>query len=242
VTLEDAAHNVSVVDVPAIVLQDSQAPTGTFTVAPASAWATFTTVTVTQQGVLADNWSPADHITRSVDWGDGTTTDWLSGGPATHVYATAGSLTPVVTITDEAHNANPVTTSAVQVTVDAVGPKVRIAAAKPRHSVKAWRTLHGSATDAAGTGVKTVSLKVVEKRGKTWYGYNSVRHTWLKAATKAKAFKRSTTVTRTTNATHHWSLRLRRLTRGTLVVRAWAVDQVANRSVTVSRTATLTRR
>jgi hypothetical protein len=242
VTLEDAAHNVNVVDVPAIVLLDSQAPTGAFAVSPASAWATFTTVTVTQQGALADNWSPPNHITRSVDWGDGTTTDWTSAAPATHLYATAGSYTPVVTITDEAHNANPVSTSGVEVTADTVGPQVRIAAGKPRHSVAAWRTLHGSATDTAGTGVKTVSLKVVEKRGTTWYGYNAVKHTWVKAATRAKAFKRSTTVTRTTNATHHWSLRLRHLTRGTLVAKAWAVDQVANRSVTVSRTATLTRR
>jgi hypothetical protein len=102
--------------------------------------------------------------------------------------------------------------------------------------------VHGSATDTAGTGVKTVSLKVVEKRGTTWYGYNAAQHTWVKAATKAKAFKRSTTVTRTTNAAHHWSLRLRHLTRGTLVAKAWAVDQVANRSLTVRRTATLTRR
>ena len=44
---------------------------------------------------------------------------------------------------------------------------------KPKHSVKAWRTLRGKATDA-GTGVKSVWLKAV-KRGATWFGYNAVR-------------------------------------------------------------------
>ena len=50
VTLEDAAHNQTVVDVPAVVIKDDEAPTGTFSVAPATGWAALTSVTVTQDG------------------------------------------------------------------------------------------------------------------------------------------------------------------------------------------------
>jgi hypothetical protein len=241
VTLEDAAHNVAVIDVPAIVLEDSLAPTGSFSVAPATAWARFTTVSVTQQGDLADNWSPTDHIGRSIAWGDGTTTDWTSAVPATHVYATAGSYTPIVTITDEAHNANPVSTSAVQVTADTGRPTVRLKLPRAKHSVRAWRTLRGKATDAE-TAVATVTLRAVEKRGGSWFGYNAAGHRWVKAGSKAKAFSRATPFVLTTDARHRWAARLARLRKGTLVYKVRATDVAGNRSATVTHRATLTRR
>jgi hypothetical protein len=146
-----------------------------------------------------------------------------------------------VTITDEAGNAATVSTSAVVVKVDKTGPKVTVARSRPKHSVKAWRKLHGRATDA-GTGVKTVSLKAVEKRKGHWYGYNARTHRWVKAATKGKAFARSRALTRTTNSHHRWTAKLRGLRKGKLVVRAWATDRVGNHSATVTRKATLTRR
>ena len=72
VTLTDAAHNQNVVDAPAVVINDLTAPDRHVTSAgPGTAWAKLTRVTVTQTA-LADNWSPADTIARSVDWGDGT--------------------------------------------------------------------------------------------------------------------------------------------------------------------------
>lgn len=240
VTLEDAAHNVRVVDAPAVVLDDSEAPTGTFAINTATAWAQYTKVTVSQSA-LSDNWTPADLITRSVDWGDGTTSDWTSGAVLRHVYQTSGAYTPAVTITDEAHNPATVETSAVVVTADTIGPRVRLTLPKARHSVKAWRTLRGKATDA-GTGVKTVSLKAVEKRHGHWYGYNAVTHRWLKAATKAKAFGRSRAFSRTTDSLHRWTARLAGLGKGTLVYKVWATDHVKNRSATVTHQATLTRR
>src|SRR5207342_996651 len=191
VTLEDAAHNPNVIDVPAVVIKDDEAPTGTFSVSPATGWATFTSVTVTQDGVLADNWSPADKITRSVNWGDGTSLEsWTAGDTLTHVYATADSYTPVVTITDEAGIPADIPTSAVVVSADTTGPKVRLTVPSAKHSVKAWKTLRGKATDA-GTGVKSVWLKAVEKRKAGWFGYNAATHTWVKAATKTKAFKKA---------------------------------------------------
>jgi hypothetical protein len=45
-----------------------------------------------------------------------------------------------------------------------------------------------------------------------------------------------------TDAAHHWSLKLSHLTRGVLVTKVSAIDNVGNASSWKSRTATLTRR
>lgn len=241
VTLKDPSDNTNPVEVNAVVFQDSQAPTGAFAVSPGAAWATLSTVTVTQQGDLSDNWSPADHITRSVDWGDGTTSDWTSTAPATHVYTVEGPYTPTVTITDEAGNAAAVATSLVTVSADKVAPVVTLTLPRNKHSVRAFRTLRGKATDV-GTGVATVSVKAVEKRGTAWYGYNAKTKTWLKAATKTKAFGRARAAVVTTNSRHQWAVSLTGLRKGTLVYNAFAKDLVANRSATLTHKALLTKR
>jgi hypothetical protein len=107
--------------------------------------------------------------------------------------------------------------------------------------VKAWKTLHGKATDA-GTGVKSVSVKAVEKRGRTWYAYNAATTTWVKAATKAKALAKTKAIVSTPNARHRWSAKLVGLRKGTLIVKVRATDHVKNRSVVLSRKASLTAR
>lgn len=243
VTLTDAAGNKTVVDVPAVVIKDETAPTGgAYSISETTAWATLTQVTVHETSAPSDLYSPEPFITRTVDWGDGTEPTPLSAGSAAHVYATAGTFHPVVTIADEAHNTATVDVDAVVVAADTTAPKVSVAAAKPAHSVKAWRTLRGKATDTAGTGVKTVSVKAIEMRGTAWYGYSATTHKWLKAATKAKALKRAVAFSRTTDARHRWSAALRGLAKGTLVVRASAADLVGNHSASVTRSARLTTR
>jgi hypothetical protein len=241
VTLEDAAHNAShPVEAPAVVINDTKAPTGDFTNATTTAWAKFTKVTVAQNGDLVDNWSPSANITRSVDWGDGTVVDWTTGTTLSHVYADAGTYQPKVTITDEAGNPAVEPTSDVVVRLDATAPKVKLTLPRSKHSVKAWTTLRGTATDG-GTGVKSVWVKAVEKRGATWYGYNAVTHKWVKATSKTKAFTKAKAFTRTTNARHRWNAKLAKLRKGTLVYKVRATDRVNNRSVTVTHQATLTK-
>jgi hypothetical protein len=240
VTLEDAAHNQNVVDVPGVVIKDSAAPTGTFSVAPSTAWATLTTVTVTPL-TLVDNWTPPADVSGQVFWGDGSSDPFTGLTPVTHVYGTGGTRTPTVTLSDEAHNlSGDLSTSAVVVSVDATGPKVKLTLPSAKHSVKAWKTLRGTATDA-GTGVKRVWLKAVEKRRSGWFGYNAATHTWAKAATKTKAFKKAKPFNRTTNAQHRWTAKLAKLAKGTLVYKVRATDLVGNRSATITRTATLTK-
>lgn len=239
VTLEDAAGNKTVVDVDAIVINDDEAPTGTFANQTTTAWAAFTKVTVSQSAI-DDNWTPNDLITRSVAWGDGTTSAWTGTGAATHTYAAAGEYTPVVTLTDEAGNSAAFPTSKVVVSADKVGPTVKVAVSKPKHSVKAWKTVHGRAVDAE-TGVKSVWMKAVEKRGSAWYGYNATTHVWVKAATKAKAYKSAKAFHRPTDAQHRWTAKLAKLKKGTLVLKVRATDRVGNHSAMKVRTATLTK-
>jgi hypothetical protein len=217
---------------------DHQPPTGTFATDTATAWAKFTKVRVVQSDINDDQTIDA-LIGRKVTWGDGTTRAWTSGDTLSHVYRTSGTFTPRVTLTDQAGNAATITTSAVTVKVDAAAPVVTFRRPRHEHSVLAWRTLHGKVTDA-GTGVKKVSGKAVEERGGTWYGYDAKAHGWLKAATKAKAFARSTKFTARVDARHRWTAKLALLRKGTLICKVWAADQVKNRSSTVARRATLT--
>lgn len=242
VTLEDASANVNVVDVPAVVIDDTEPPTGAaYSVNRSTAWASFTKVKVTETSAPTDTWSPTPFITRVVDWGDGTSSPIVDGS-ATHVYTdTTGSpYTPAVTVSDEAHNSVVVETTAVVVTADTVAPKVKLTLPKAKHSVKAFKTLRGKATDGQ-TGVKRVFLKAVEKRGASWFGYNAKKHTWVKAASKKKAFAHSVAFALKTDSLHRWAAKLAGLKKGALVYKVWATDQVGNRSATVTHSATLTR-
>lgn len=247
VTLTDAANNSVSVNAPAVVIDDVTAPSGTFTVSPVSAWATFTRVTVTQTA-LSDDRSPATALARVIDWGDGTAPEsWPAGtgfpGDAlTHTYAQAGTYEVTQTLTDEAHNVFVSPPTAVTVKADTVAPVVRLLIPRAKHSVKAWTTLRGKATDTNGTGVKVVSLRAVEKRGTVWYGYQATTKRWVKAATMAKAFARSRAFALHTSATNAWAGKLAGLRKGTLVYKVKATDNVGNVSGIVTHKASLTRR
>ncbi|WP_151084622.1 PKD domain-containing protein [Nocardioides cynanchi] len=242
VTLKDAAQNSSSVEAPAVVIDDVTAPTGTFDATPHNAWTAFTTVTVTQ-ATLGDDYSPADHITKSVDWGDGSApTDWTGATSVTHVYTKAGSFTPMVTLTDEAHNAtSPISSSAVTVTTDSAAPVLKLLLPASLHSVRAWKTLRGTANDA-GVGVKKVSLRAVEKRGTAWFAYQRTTKTWVKAATKAKAFAKTGALSMTTSASHAWAGKLVGLRKGVLVYKVKATDQVGNTSAALTHKVRLSKR
>lgn len=242
VTLTDAANNANPVSVPAIVIGDTQAPTGSFSVAPGTAWAAYTAVTVSQSA-LHDDYSPDPNITRSVDWGDGAvTSDWTGADTITHVYTAAGTFSPTVTLTDEAHNASaPLATSGVTVTVDAVAPVVKLLLPTARHSVTAWKSVKGTATDAPGTGVKRVSLRAVEKRGTAWFAYKATTKTWVKAGSKAKAFAKSRALSLHTTASNSWVGKLVGLRKGTLIYKVKATDNVGNASAVVTHKASLTK-
>jgi hypothetical protein len=241
VTVRDLVGNVSSYPLTAVVA-DVIAPTGAFSVSPASAWANWTVVTVSQSA-LSDDLSAADKISRVIDWGDGSTEAWTDGTTFTHVYTAAGSHSPTVTIADEAGNTAVVSTSSVDVSVDAVAPTTRLLSpASKRLSVRSWATLHGRANDA-GTGVRIVRVKAVEKRGSVWYAYRPATKTWVRAGKRAaSAWQKARAARVATDAAHLWSLKLSRLTRGVLVTKVSAIDNVGNASAWRARTVNLTRR
>jgi PKD repeat protein len=224
------------------VVADVTAPTGTFSVSPASAWANWTVVSVSQSA-LSDDLSASDKIARMVDWGDGSTDAWTAGASFTHVYTTAGSYSPTVTIADEAGNTAVAATSTVDVAVDEIAPTTRLLApAHKRLSVRSWATLHGRANDS-GTGVRVVRVRAIEKRGSVWYAYRPGTKSWVRAGSRAaSAWHKARAARVTTDASHLWSVKLARLTRGVLVTKVSATDNVGNVSAWKARTVMLSLR
>ena len=241
VTLTDAVGNSVVVPLGVAVLGDSAPPTGTFSAAPGSAWAAFSTVALSQTAIH-DEFSADADITRTVDWGDGTPVQaWATGAAAEHLYAAAGSYTPKVQLTDEAKNSATYDASPVTVTLDSEAPVVALRVPRRAKSVRSWRTLAGSASDA-GTGVDRVRVKVIEKRGARWYGYRPASGTWLVATTKNGAWRRSRAASVAPTGTGTWLTPLRHLRKGQLVVSTSGRDHVGNASVPVLTARKLTRR
>src|SRR5215213_4011110 len=240
VTLTDASDNSVTYTLDAIVLGDVTAPDGPVAVSPSAAWTSFTRVAATP-GTLSDDVSPQENIAVHVNWGDGTSSD--SAGTATlhHVYASAGTYVVARTIKDEAGNPKVLPDSSVVVTDDTTAPRVRLTLPRAKHSVRAWKTLRGKATDAQ-TGVKSVRLKAVEKRGGSWFGYKATTRSWVKAATKARAFTRARAFTlKTDRISHRWNAKLAKLRKGTLVYKVQATNGVNHRSSTATHKASLTR-
>jgi hypothetical protein len=242
VILTDAVGNSRTVVVPAIVPGDKTAPTGTFTTGPANVWAGVTTVNLTQTA-LSDDFSPASYVLRWINWGDGTPVQaWSSTISATHVYAAAGGYKPVVLLRDEAGNTGQVAAPAVDVAADTVGPVVKLTLPKKAvaDEVGSWKRVLGTATDVKGSGVAGASVVAIEKRGTGWYFYKATSKTWLKAATKAKAWKRAKAAVAKVDAKGAWVARLSGLKKGTLFIKATATDLAGNVSKPVPHKAVLT--
>lgn len=241
VTVTDEAGNTGTFPL-VVVVNDVTAPTGAFALDAGTAWASWTKVGVSQ-AAISDNQSPDDKIARVINWGDGAQTVWAPGTSPTHVYAAGGSYSPTVVLTDEAGNESvALDTSTVVVTVDSTGPVVRLTPPRTKtRSVTSWRTLKGKSTDA-GVGVKSVVLKAVQKRATGWYAYNGATKRWAKAASKARAWKKTTSVSVKPSLTGTWAGKLARLTKGTLYYKARGFDNVNNASGWKSKRAVLTRR
>ncbi|HET7682150.1 MAG TPA: hypothetical protein VFK34_00615 [Marmoricola sp.] len=246
IVLTDKAQNASApIEVPsAVVINDANAPTAAYS-NRTSAWASYNRVTLTESG-YSDQFSPSDHATRTVDWGDGTAETVVVGtGALSHIYRTTGqqTFTPTVTLTDEAGNVSaPIAATPVVVTQDTAGPRVTLRLPlTARNSVRKWTTLRGTVKDA-GVGARTVRVRAVEKRGSYYYAYKPGLRRWVRTGVRLSyAFQRAGVQYVKPSSTGAWSARLARLTRGTLTYRVNAIDKVNNVGRTVAHTAKLTR-
>lgn len=220
-----------------ITVRDTNAPVGSFSVSPSnSAVAGSTTVTLQQQS-LSDDFTAASDITRKVDWGDGTAAvAWTSGTTTSHVYSRAGTFTPRVTLTDAAGNQRIVSSAAFLVlgsptARDTAAPSVSLLTPSNGSAVSAWRTLRGKAADGSGSGVRYVTVKVIEKRGSSWFAYRPSTHSWVRAASKAAALRRAGSA-RIAVSSASFHERLYGLRKGLLEVRFTATDRAGNTSGT----------
>lgn len=226
-----------------VTVKDTNAPVGSYSVSTNSALAGSTTVTLQQQ-TLGDDFTATADIKRQVDWGDGSGTAWTTGTTTTHVFTAAGSYTPLVTLTDSAGNARTVSAGTVSVRTSGTGsggPTARdtaapsvalVVPARNRSAVSAWRTLRGVASDGSGSGVRYVTVKVIEKRGSTWFAYRSGTHSWVRAASKAAALRRASATRLGVSSTRSFHERLYGLRKGLLEVRFTATDRAGNTSGT----------
>jgi len=222
---------------------DDKPPSGTFTIGPATGWARGTAVTITQTS-LSDNKTPPGSIRRTVNWKDGSiTAAWSAGTTITHVYRTAGSYAPTVTLTDLAGNTATVTTSAVTIRSDTTTPTARLRRPANRSSAAAWRVLKGRASDTV-SGVAWVHVSAIERRGGAWYAYRATTHSWVKARTRVAALhtSRAGRAVLTGPGGHQWTFHLPGVRRGALLVRVVAADHGANRSRPITYSQQLTRR
>lgn len=230
VRLSDGKGNTVTLTLPAVVINDTESPTGSFSVTnPAPVWAKFSQVSLVQKDV-DDNWTPDAKIRKLVAWGDGTTSTWAGDSVVTkHVYAAAGAFTPTVRLYDEASNPPTVVDlPTVTVKADTLAPAVSLVVPTAPSRIRSWRTLRGKAVDA-GVGVRSVVVRIVQKRGTVWYAYKPATKTWVKGgATKAAALKVAGKKTIKPTLTNAWSMNVAGLRRGRLVVQRWGIDKVAN--------------
>jgi hypothetical protein len=139
--------------------------------------------------------SLAGAVSRTVVAGDGTSAkSWTSGSSFTLTYTRAGAFTPHVRLTDQYANTRDIALPTVRVLADVTGPSVRITAPAKPGRIASWRVVRGTATDA-GSGVTMVVVALVEKRGATWWVYDTATKKWLEGYASRKKTERKTKAT-----------------------------------------------
>jgi hypothetical protein len=210
---------------------DGTAPTGSAVVAPTSGNVGLTS-TLTVSNVV-----DATAVSAAVTWGDGSAAQNIGAATtATHKYTKAGSFPVSVVLTDAAGNssaaiaAGTVTVKAPPVVVppvvkDTTAPVVKVKALASKASkVKA---IKGTITDKGGA--KSVTIKVIEKRGSKWYAFNGKK--FVKVKSKKAALKKAKSLTDTSVATG-WSIKVKGLKKGTVYVSYFGTDKAGNKSKT----------
>ena len=242
VTLADTAGNSATLNLHAVVIGDTTAPSGEYGVShSAKVWARFTKVSV-NQSALSDDFSPPNKVARSVIWGDGVVTPWATGLSLSHIYKVGGTYTPQVSLADEAGNTVTVDSASVTVAVDTAAPKLTLTIPKTgARMVRSWKVLTGKAVDS-GVGMGKVRLRLVQKRGTVWYAYLPAKKVWVKGgSTRVRAAKLAGLARVTPATTGAWQFRVANLRMGLLVVQYSAADKALNKTLVSMRKQLLTR-
>jgi hypothetical protein len=140
-------------------------------------------------------------------------------------HAAAASSTPAV--------------SAAAVSRDTTAPKVYVTKPKNPTKVSSWKTIKGTVTDK-GHNAKYVYLNLIELRGRTLYYYNPHKSKWAKFTSLAALGNKANILVKV-KGNGAWSVKVKGLTKGRLVVTFVAIDAAGNTSAVKQRSQKLTR-
>ena len=223
----------------AVFVFDVGASSGTPVVAPTAAFSASTT-----SGAAPLTVSFTDRSTGATGWvwsfGDGGSTSVRN---PIHVFTRPGTYTVRLTVSNAAGSRSATTQVTAVGVADTTPPTVALK--RPTTNVGAltsWQRLRGTATDGTGSGVRTVMLRLLEKRGTAWYAYRSSSRTWVRSGSRTTALKQASLVRVTTTSTHRWSCAVSGVRKGTLVIRLSATDKAGNTSAVKVYRQLLTRR
>lgn len=180
--------------------------------------------------LIYQTYEEADDV--KIWWGDGETSVVPASvvpATATHTYVTAGTFEVKAAPVNESGTATPRSAGKVTVQKDTTKPAATLTAPANPARAGSWATVTGKASDT-GTGVRSVTLAAVFKRGTNWFFYNGTG--WKKAASRAAATRKAKQLTLTPAGDGAWSTPFRAPADGTLRLTYAAVDKAGNRSVT----------
>ncbi|MEU4217068.1 hypothetical protein [Actinoplanes sp. NPDC026623] len=182
------------------------------------------------EAVTMEYHTSSDADTVRISWGDGktsTVTASVRVATATHAYASAGTFTATAAPGNENGVATPKPAGTITIKKDAGKPTVTLRKPSSPSARRSWATVRGTSSDAA-SGVRSVSLTAIEKRGSSWYYYTG--SAWKKATSSATAAKKAKILTRTPSSSGAWSTKIKSLAKGTVRFTYSAVDRAGNRS------------
>ncbi|MGI8900017.1 MAG: hypothetical protein ACR2HA_03655 [Nocardioides sp.] len=187
------------------------------------------------QNALFDDKTPDADIVRDLNWGEGNGfRSWPDGDQVTHAYDDLGTFAVKVRLRDMAGNRAVMVLGNVTV-VDRDEPTLRLD--QPRSSTPhAWRTVNGRVKDpGVGSGVlRQVRVKAYQHRARGWFAYDGDDRSWSHVGEQRKQ-TRLAAVPAWVRAGEGgtFSMSLRGLRPGRLVIRADVRDESGNRSPTV---------
>ena len=221
---------------------DTRPPTGSFVILSATSSddpGPFV-VEIVQDSLRDDRSARAD-ILREVNWGTGVGYEpWRDGTSIEFAYTTVGRYDLKVRVTDEAGNAA-VERLGTIVVDDDFAPTLKVN--RPASDrVRVWRSVSGYARDVGLSGVEFVRVKAVQQRSRGWFAYLGADRGWQQAPRgRAEAKQMASAVRVATSGNGSWTVPLKGLGFGKLLVRAFARDTMGNRSEPAVVKRTLTR-
>lgn len=198
--------------------------TGTYRLSARSTWTGSAAKSVSLPVSLSLTGVPANAPRVKIDWDDATaSTVSRTAKPIVHTFKSSGDHAVSVALVNAIGESDPLIVGNVKAVTDVYRPTVTLGTPKKPKKAASWSVIKGTAADR-GSGVATVTVQLGEMRGAKYYEYNG--RTWIKTKV-SKAGKRAPLRIRPAK-TGAWSLQVKGLTKGTLIIGYAAWDKTGN--------------